>query len=158
VPIVYYAKSYAITTLAVGTLWISQSALTAAGLTWTSLESALQGELQALIGLPNQPGLPIAQGIPWSTLIQTLKDFSVTQENGTVVTNIVTDVLPNSLTAIVTPQPSGSPVDYSSASDGGPVPNAAHQATVEGNGDPGGVLRWGASLNVTWPGTPNYVA
>ena len=158
VPIVYYAKSYEITTLAVGALWISQSALTAAGLTWTSLQSALQGELQALIGLPNQPGLPIAQGIPWSTLIQTLKDFSVTQENGTVVTNIVTDVLPNSLTAIVTPQPSGSPVDYSSASDGGPVPNTAHQATVEGNGDPGGVLRWGASLNVTWPGTPNYVA
>ena len=158
VPLVYYAKTYEITTLSIGQLWVSQSALSAAGLTWATLQSALQGLLQTLIGLPSQPGLPIAAGIPWSTLIQTLKDFSVTQANGAVVTGIVTDVFPSTLTAVVQPEPSGSPVAYSSASDGGPVPNATHQATVEGNGDPGSVLRWGASLNVTWPGTPNYVA
>ena len=40
--------------------------------------------------------------------------------------------------------------------DGGMVPSLDHQATIEGTGDPSGVLRWNSTLNVHWP-TPNYV-
>ena len=154
-PLVYYANTYLLTTLVIGHMWVSQSALANAGLSLTELQSNLQGLLQDLIGLPQLPGLGLSQGIAWSTIIAALKDYSVVQPSGAVVTGIVTDVTPFSVTGHVL-TPAMSTIDYTSASDGGPVPSTSHQTTVEGTGDPSGVLRWSSSLNVTWT-TVTYV-
>src|SRR5579872_3050996 len=103
-PIVYYANSYLITTLAfaANSIWVSQSALNAAGLSYTQLQSSIQGALQALVGNPNGIGLGISVGLAWSAIINTMRNFSVTQASGAVVSNIITDVLPSAMTGIVT--------------------------------------------------------
>lgn len=138
-PLLYYALEYQITALTIGTIWVSQGAMAAAGLTLSQLKSNLQGALQTLLGLPNAPGLGIGLGIAWSAISQALLNYG----GG----GIVTDVALNSMTGAVTP-PSDSPISYASATDGGMVPNHAHQSIVEGTGDPGGVLRYGSALNI----------
>ena len=151
VPIVYYANTYELTGnagLVVGTIYVSQSAMSNAGLSEAALLSALLLQIQTLVGFPGGPGLGISQGLSWSAIINVLVGFSVTQPSGATVTGIVTDVPPAGLSGLVTlPTPPGGTVAYNVATlhDDGMLPALTHQASIEsGLADPSGILRIGA--------------